>query len=335
MRTTLLLVTLCASSGALAGNTPVNLNGWSDESYPAVSGFAPGEWQVAADNLSVTQVNNGQPTIFYSDILAFGTDLAGVLSAGAGDNDYIGFVLGFEPGDSTNPDADYLLVDWKQGTQSFNFGAPSDITPGSTAFAGLAVSRVTGIPTADEFWGHQNFVENPGGGVEELARAVTYENTGWTDNQEYAFIFQFSPTNLKIFVDGTLEFNINGNFSNGRWGFYNFSQANVTYGSFTTAIADSDNDGLFDDTDNCQFVSNTDQRDTDGDDIGNACDPDVALPNDCVVNFLDLSEYKANFFAPGDLDTDNDGDGQTNFADLSLVKLYFFGPPGPSAIGCN
>ncbi len=74
-----------------------------------------------------------------------------------------------------------------------------------------------------------------------------------------------------------------------------------------------------------------------GDGIGNLCDPDVApAANDCLVNFLDLNEYKANFFVAGDLDTDNNGDGLTNFADLNILKAYFFGPPGPGAAGsCN
>ena len=42
---------------------------------------------------------------------------------------------------------------------------------------------------------------------------------------------------------------------------------------------------------------------------------------------------KANFFAMGDLDTDLDGDGFTNFADLSITKALLFGPPGPGLPG--
>ena len=104
---------------------------------------------------------------------------------------------------------------------------------------------------------------------------------------------------------------------------------------FPTITGDFDGDGVVDSADNCTLVANVDQLDTDGDFIGNICDPDVAVPNDCAVNFLDLNMYKANFFMSGDLDTDNNGDGQTNFLDLNIVKGFFFGPPGPSAIGCN
>ncbi|NNF67209.1 MAG: c-type cytochrome [Gammaproteobacteria bacterium] len=105
-------------------------------------------------------------------------------------------------------------------------------------------------------------------------------------------------------------------------------------GPFAQA-ADSDSDSVNDAADNCLAVANTSQRDTDGDNIGNACDGDVN--NDCIVNFNDLSIYADNFFQSGDLDTDNNGDGITNFADLQIMSSQFFGAPGPSGFfnACN
>lgn len=217
----------------------VDISTWTAESYPAVSGFGAGVWTVAGDNLSVYQSVNGQPTLFYSDFLAFNTSFQGKIKVETtGDDDFIGFALGFQPGDTSNSSADYLLVDWKQGNQSFNFGSPS-CTPGSFAPRGLAVSRVTGIPTADEFWGHTNF-DSPAcsdlnNGLQELQRGATLGSTGWVDNQEYEFKFEFSSTSLKVFVDGTLEIDITGSFSDGRIAFYNFSQASVRYRGFTVA----------------------------------------------------------------------------------------------------
>ncbi len=217
--------------GNVAQAAPVSLTTWTAESYPAVSGFGAGNWTVAGDGDSVFQSVNGQPTLFYSDFNAINSEVTGVLSIGGGDDDLAGFALGFNPGDSTNAAADYLLIDWKGGTQDFNFGAPSN-TPGSTSEAGLAVSRVTGIPTADEFWGHVDFDENPGGGLTELARANTLGETGWTANTDYEFRFIFQSNRLQVFVDDTLEFDIAGSFSDGRLAFYNFSQAGVTYSAF-------------------------------------------------------------------------------------------------------
>ena len=191
------------------------------ESYPAVAGFGAGVWTVAPGGGSVTQSVNGQPTLFYSPFNAQGSDVRGKLSAGGGDDDYIGFALGFRPGDSVDG-GDYLLVDWKQGTQPFDFGSPST-TPGTTALAGLAVSRVTGVPTADEFWGHTDFASDAGGGLTELARATNLGSTGYSDGAEYDFRFLFQPTSLQVYVDDVLELNIAGSFTDGRMAFYNFS----------------------------------------------------------------------------------------------------------------
>ncbi len=213
----------------------IDLNAWTDESYAAVSGFGAGVWTVAIDGSTVTQSVNGQPTLFYSDFNVFNTEVEGKIVSGGGDDDYIGFVLGFQPGDTTDPTADYLLVDWKAGTQTFDFGDPS-CTPSSNALEGLAVSRVTGIPTADEFWGHVNFdaaCSDLSSGLQELARGTTLGSTGWNAGQTYTFKFVFDATKLQVFVDGVLELDVAGSFADGRMGFYNFSQAGVTYSAFT------------------------------------------------------------------------------------------------------
>lgn len=217
---------------------PVDLNAWTAESYPAVSGFGSGNWTVAGDGLSVFQSVNGQPTLFVSDFDAFNSTLEGVIrvSAGAGDDDLIGFALGYDPGDVSNASADYLLIDWKAVSQNFDFGAPS-CTPGSACPAGLAISRVSGIPTADEFWGHTNFdapaCSDLSHGLVELARGATLGATGWSKGVDYRIRFDFIPTRVRVFVDDVLQADIAGSFSNGRFAFYNFSQASVTYSGFT------------------------------------------------------------------------------------------------------
>ena len=61
---------------------------------------------------------------------------------------------------------------------------------------------------------------------------------------------------------------------------------------------DLDSDGIADLVDNCLEVANADQRDTDGDLFGNACDPD--LNNDFAVNFADLQIMQSQFFAAPD-----------------------------------
>ena len=104
--------------------------------------------------------------------------------------------------------------------------------------------------------------------------------------------------------------------------------------------ADTDADGEPDSSDNCIDVANgpllpgpaaLDQRDTDGDGYGNACDPD--FNNDGVVNAVDLAVLKAQFFHAGpNLAADLNGDGVVNAVDLARLKARFFQPPGPSAL---
>lgn len=229
---------LAFTSTAAIAQVPVNLNSWSQQSYPAVSGFGAGVWTVAGDGNSVRQSVNGQPTLFASDFLAQGTEVSGRIRVNsAGDDDFIGFALGYRPGDIANASADYLLVDWKAASQFFDFGAPSN-TPGSNAPAGLAVSRVTGIPTADEFWGHTNFAQDANGGLQQLARGTTLGSTGWVIGTTYDFRFVFLPNLLQVFVNGGLELSITGAFANGSMAFYNFSQADVTYSAFTVRNID-------------------------------------------------------------------------------------------------
>jgi hypothetical protein len=63
-------------------------------------------------------------------------------------------------------------------------------------------------------------------------------------------------------------------------------------------VVDTDGDGFYDIHDNCTLTANADQRDTNGDGYGNACDAD--LDNNGTINFTDLATLKATFFgAPG------------------------------------
>jgi hypothetical protein len=95
----------------------------------------------------------------------------------------------------------------------------------------------------------------------------------------------------------------------------------------TDAGEDSDGDGVANEFDNCTQAANADQRDTDGDGYGNACDAD--LDNSGVVNFGDLGLMKSLFFS-NDPNADLDGNGSVNFQDLGILKAAFFEPPGPS-----
>jgi FtsP/CotA-like multicopper oxidase with cupredoxin domain len=98
--------------------------------------------------------------------------------------------------------------------------------------------------------------------------------------------------------------------------------------SRNAAHRDDDADGVINLIDNCTARPNPDQRDTDADGYGNACDPD--LDNNGIVNFGDFSRFRTGF-GSSDPDLDFNGDGSVNFGDLLILANYFFLPPGPGA----
>jgi len=71
--------------------------------------------------------------------------------------------------------------------------------------------------------------------------------------------------------------------------------------SLFSIIVDGDGDGIDDDEDNCPFISNPSQEDSDGDGLGNACDDDD--DNDGLDDDVE-AELGTD---PEDIDTDDDG----------------------------
>ncbi len=208
---------------------PVDLTSWTVESYLPFGGWPNADWAVSADQAE--QLWNSQPTLLYSDFSALWTALEVDVYSIAGDDDYFGFAVGFEPGDTSNPSADYLLIDWKAREQRGYF--PSSVCdPYSWADTGLAASRVFGVPTAAEFWGHSNRDDQCSdlySGLEELTRGINLGNAIWDlcrpdDCYVYHFRLEYTPTFLRVYVDGSLEIDISGTFSDERWAFYGFSQ---------------------------------------------------------------------------------------------------------------
>ena len=111
-----------------------------------------------------------------------------------------------------------------------------------------------------------------------------------------------------------------------------------TIGTSAPQPADSDSDGIPDTDDNCINVANGPlipdaggnvQRDTDGDGVGNICDPDI--DNNLIVAAADLAYLKARFFS-NDIDADFNGDGAVNATDLAILQAFYYQPPGPSAL---
>ena len=195
-----------------------DISSWQEDVNTTFTLDSP-NWSTSGS--TATQSSNTMVTVLHSDFLLPATDYEGVLNISSTDDDFMGFVLGYDPG-GVNNDADgYILVDWKQ----------IDQTAGAlgTATKGLAVSYVQGSNIeASDLWSHS-------GDVTEVARAATLGSTGYTSGVDHNFRFVASGTSLQIFVDGNLEFNLNtsdfgiGAFPSGRLGLYNIANDNTSY----------------------------------------------------------------------------------------------------------
>ena len=198
---------------------PVDLSTWVTD--------GAGTWTLEtlnAANDTVVQTANTDPGVFFDPTAqAQGRALGGTITVtDTGDDDFIGFVLGYTPGAITAQNTDYLLIDWKQADQDY-----SDL---GTAKAGLSISRVTGpLREASGPWAH-----DPNDGVSELARARTLGTTGWDANRPYSFQIEFTATRVHVTIDGTTELDLSGTFTNGAFGFYNYSQPDVRYAGLQT-----------------------------------------------------------------------------------------------------
>lgn len=215
----LIFATIGMMASVQAHAVAVDLTGWTAEGGSS-------NWTVQPGNDSVLQSVNGAPTVFFDPTATStqGTALSGNIQVGAeGDDDFIGFVLGYNSGEVYSSSADFYLIDWKQGDQA-----------GWTQ--GLAISHVTDgsggntTGTGGSYWQHD------AGEVELITRASSLGTTGYADLVDYAFNIIFTSNLIEVAVDGTTELSITpadvpgvSSFSDGSFGFYNYSQAQVLY----------------------------------------------------------------------------------------------------------
>jgi Thrombospondin C-terminal region len=218
----------CASGASMAAPVPIDLNTWNQRGPSA-----NGTWTVAPGGASVLQSINGDPTFFVSPGTQINTTVRGTISVGSsGDDDFVGFVLGYNGPGGTGNNMNYILLDWKQQDQ--NFG-------GALAREGFSLNRVNGTITdyIPGFWGHTD--TGPSGAFDVLA--TDFGSTrGWADNTTYDFSILYQSSRIKVdisggaFGTGTTIFDFAGTFPDGQFGFYNYSQANVRYAGLTEEV---------------------------------------------------------------------------------------------------
>ena len=209
----------------------IDLNDWTAEDYESDTPYcASGTWTVDS-NGQARETGNQAPSILHGDFDAYGKRLTATMNPGR-DNAFVGFVVGFNGGDSSNANADYLLIDWMYRNREFDFNGDS-VSPGGWAARGLRLSQVTGIPDCDEFWQHANLDGTPDtSGLEELQQADTNGSTRY-NRQNYEFAIDFGAESIEVYLDGSLELDFDGEFSNGRFGAYAMLHNSATFWDFS------------------------------------------------------------------------------------------------------
>jgi hypothetical protein len=232
-------VAAAVSLGSTAHAVPLDFTTFQTAAYPhgdsdaiTTTDFFPvGVWAVTPT--TATHNSNSDSSVLHTPTNVVNKRITGTLTPGT-DDDVVGFVVGFEPGEQLiGATGEYFLIDWKGASQGFDI--TDFASPGFTPFhnltgtgnmpVGLALSRVTGSANGDELWQHADLSASPTGGVTQLARGATLGSTAY-DRTGGSHLFEFSITDHELFVkvDGVEQFSFGGNYAPGRFGLYTFAQ---------------------------------------------------------------------------------------------------------------
>ena len=152
-----------------------------------------------------------------TDLLASGPEISIATkfasTASGVDDDYVGFVFGFSPGDWTNPGADFMILAWKDLTQTNNFtGNPQDnACPNATATRGLELIRVNGVVAGDELW-QRSDCAGTSGTVTGVGTSLNFANTGYVTAGLPTVKVVYSETRIRVYVNEVLDIDVSGTF---------------------------------------------------------------------------------------------------------------------------
>jgi hypothetical protein len=224
----MMFVSLAPTEVHGAGLEYIDLSTWEQK-----GDISSGIWVIEEGNRTVIQTVNRYSTFYVSpnnviDQVVQGTICVKDLDTWK-DDDFIGFVFGFKDIDGVSPQAyDFYLFDWKKKTQS---------TSNGTAYEGYRLMRVQGTAEGDSLW------DNIGGGITVIQEKIDSDGTNeynWQFDTEYSFKLIYGTNRIKILIDDEVIFDVEGDFQEGKFGFYNYSQSYVQYGNIQQAPASFD-----------------------------------------------------------------------------------------------
>ncbi|MCT4581001.1 MAG: PKD domain-containing protein [Flavobacteriales bacterium] len=154
-----------------------------------------GTWNVSGSGTSVFQTVNGPNVYFLSPQPFINVIISGTLRTDDADDDNMGFVFGVEGTIDTSP-FHYYRFEWDEGGNG----------------NGMYVREYdqTGL----------------------VATHLSLVGNHWTRGMNHNFTLTYQSSKIIITMDGTQVLEMDGCFNPGKFGFFNRSQANVTYSNF-------------------------------------------------------------------------------------------------------
>ncbi|HEU4768602.1 MAG TPA: RHS repeat-associated core domain-containing protein [Pyrinomonadaceae bacterium] len=194
----------------------VNLGPWTTKQYE-LNSQPDASWVKDLPNNAVTQTVNADAAILLSDFNFTTGQMDGTWRVNTtNDDDFIGFVFGYQNSEH------FYLFDWKKVDQNDPLGF---------AERGMSVKVVNASSplTGTDFW--------PSAGNGTRVRTLFHNTVPWVSFTDYAFTLRFQPGEIKITVKqgATVLADITVNdstYTNGLFGFYNYSQEQVRYSGF-------------------------------------------------------------------------------------------------------
>ena len=168
-------------------------------------------WTLSNNNRTLNQSVNSEPGIYVSTLPVNNHVVEFTLEVKTWrDDDFIGWAVAYEEGENDSDNIDWILFDWKQVTQAA-YGS-------DTAFEGLNMWKVNQkLHGAPSIWAHE--------AMTKMATGINYGTVGWADNTLYRVKMEYTTSNIKIYIDDVLEFDVYGSFpANAKLSFYTYSQ---------------------------------------------------------------------------------------------------------------
>lgn len=197
----------------------LNFHAWEVEGNPDAT------WNILSDSVVVENGDAHPPTFFVTNTNLLNVKVRGTMRAElTNDDDFIGFVFGYEkPNDhSAHDDYKFILFDWKRR---------NGVTHGYQAREGYTLTKVNRKITGNDFWKYFWGHTDQPGEFDVLSRSYG-SGKGWEYNTDYHFELTYTSSRIVISINGDTIFQTPGCFEPGRFGFYTFSQQKIQFSNF-------------------------------------------------------------------------------------------------------